>query len=86
VSERIDLLQPLITPAVEKLAHRRILSGEPLVTPAGEVTGKRADVKIALILVHILNPYEVLRKEEEALLRGVSSDTLNRRANELRKL
>ena len=86
MSDRLALLQPLITPAREKLAHRRILTGTPLVSSRGELAGKREDVKIALLIVHILNPFECFGKEEEALLRGTSSDTLLRRGNELRKL
>lgn len=86
MSERLALLKPLLTSAVRKLAHHRLLTDEPLVNAKGVPSGKRADVKIALLLVQILNPYELFEKEEEALLRGTSSDTLLRRTKELKKL
>lgn len=87
--DRLELLKPLITPEVRKLADERLLTGEPLVKAgkANVLTGKRRQlVKIALLVVHVMNPWEVFGAEEEALLRGVSSDTIARRRNELKKL
>ena len=85
--DRIELLKPLITPARQKLAHRRLLTGEPLVnSKTGKPLFNAADVKVALLIVHEINPWEMFGKEEEAFLRGVCSDTLRSRATELRKL
>lgn len=87
MSDRIDLLKELITPTRKRLAHKRLLEGESLVnSKTGEPLYSAADVKVALMLVHILNPYEALQKEEEAFMRGISSDTLRRRGNALRRL
>ena len=83
-SARLELLRPLITPAIEKLARTRVLTSENLFS--GErlvVKMKPADVKIALLLAEIINPYEDFSAEEEALMRGISSKTLRaRKAND----
>lgn len=87
MTDRLELLRPLITPAVRKVADERLLTGESLVKKGHEPQGKRRQlVKIALLVVHIMNPFERFFAEEEALLRGVSSDTLSRHRNEFKKL
>lgn len=85
--DRLELLKPLITSEVRKLADQRLLTGESLVKKGHEPQGKRRQIiKVALLAVHIMNPWEVFGAEEEALLRGVSSDTVARRRNDLKKL
>jgi hypothetical protein len=75
-----ELLQSVITPAIKRLALRRatksgnLFSGERLT-----VKMPKHQVKIALLLVQMINPFEDLSMEEEALLRGISSKTLRLR-------
>lgn len=72
-----ELLQSVITPAIKRLALRRVIksgnlfSGERLT-----VKMPKHQVKIALLLVSMINPFENFSAEEEALLRGISSKTL----------
>lgn len=47
---------------------------------------RRGALKLALLIVHIMNPFERFGAEEEALLRGVSSDTVSRHRKELKTL
>lgn len=83
----LELLKPLITPEVRKLADQRLLFGESLIKKGNASLGKRrGTVKVALLVVHAMNPFEKFGVEEEALLRGISSDTLLRNKNELKKL
>ena len=75
-----ELLRPLITPTIEKLARKRFIESRNLF--AGErltVRIPKHEVKVALLLVQIMNPFEGFSFEEEALLRGVSSKTLRLR-------
>lgn len=80
-----ELLRPLITPAIRKLAIRRLKDSQNLFT--GEklsVKMARHQVKLALLLVHLMNPLEDFSAEEEALIRGISSKTLRVRKSQER--
>lgn len=82
-SSRLELLAPLITPAIEKLARRRLVKSENLFV--GErltVKMPRHQVKLALLLVEMMNPFEDFSAEEEALMRGISSKTLRVRKSQ----
>ena len=80
MSDRLELLRPLLTPAIHKMALMRLSDGEPLVKKGDKPTGKRrTEIKLALLLVHILNPFEDFGIEEKALIHGISTDTLARR-------
>ena len=80
MSERLELLRPLLSPAIEKLARTRIYRGENLFSGERLLPKlKAADVKIALLLAEIINPLEDFSAEEEALMRGISSKTLRAR-------
>lgn len=82
---RLQLLAPLITPAIEKLARRRLVKSENLFS--GErltVKMPRHAVKLALLLVEMMNPFEDFSAEEEALMRGISSKTLRLRKSQRR--
>lgn len=75
-----ELLQSAITPAIKKLALRRVIKSENLFS--GErliVKMPKHQVKVALLLVTMMNPFEDFSAEEEALLRGISSKTLRLR-------
>jgi hypothetical protein len=79
-ASQLDLLQPLITAEIRKLARRRLIDSENLFK--GEtlsVNMPKHQVKLALLLVQIMNPFEDFSLEEEALMRGVSSKTLRAR-------
>lgn len=91
MSNRAELLRALLTPAVEKRANLRLLEGADAAPIVNAKTGepircKRGEAKLALLWVHELNPYELFPREEEALIRGTSSDTILRRRGELRNL
>lgn len=80
---RLELLAPLLTPAIEKLARRRLVKSENLFS--GErltVKMPRHAVKLALLLVEMMNPFEDFSAEEEALMRGISSKTLRVRKSQ----
>lgn len=75
-----ELLQSAITPAIKKLALCRVIKSQNLFS--GErltVKMPKHQVKIALLLVTMMNPFEDLSAEEEALIRGISSKTLRLR-------
>lgn len=59
----IGLLKPLITPPVLELVKARL---------------KLTDEKLALILVRLINPDELINEGEEAILRGVRPETLKK--------
>lgn len=93
MTERWDLLSELATPARRKLALERLSTPEMNLVGPGkdEAEIKRdpkryADVKVALLLVQIMNPWEKFSAGEEAVLRGVSSDTVARNRNHIKPL
>lgn len=50
-----------------------------LVAQAYELAAKRLEMtpeKLSLLIVHVVNPVEVLMEREEALLRGLSEKTM----------
>ncbi len=79
-SDRMRLLAPLITERVIELARIRIMTGENfykgavLLLPDDEGV-----VKLALLVAHEMSPLEDFKAEEEALMRGIDSDTLRAR-------
>lgn len=95
MSDQLQALgKELLTRQVRQLAEERLLSGVALVKHRQKLTkARRRVVKLALILVHIMNPFEDLYDPEEALLRGINEDALTNRKqiapdkpNSLRKL
>jgi hypothetical protein len=84
-SGQYELLRPVITKGIRKLALRRLTDSQNFF--AGErltVKMPKHQVKIALLLVQIMNPFEDFSAEEEALLRGISSKTLRVRKEQER--
>lgn len=57
----IGLLAPMITPAVLKRVKERL---------------RLTDEKLALMLVRLINPDEIIEQGEEAILRGKKDETL----------
>jgi hypothetical protein len=91
VSDRLELLRQM--PGWKKaqaLAAQRLLTGECLIERSPKAEGLSAqaigEIKLALMIVHDLNPWERLGAEEEALFRGVSTDTVQRHRKELKQL
>jgi len=68
----LDLLVPVLTDDVKQMAINRVLSGGNL-APRG---CDRRKAKLALLLVIELNPREVMKREEAALLYGISVEKL----------
>lgn len=80
-------LQSFVTPAVRALVRRRLTSKAALVTEDTPLNEKeKLSRKIALLLVHEVNPYEEFFPAEEALIRGMSVDTLNSEKRRTRAL
>lgn len=79
-SDRLELLRPLITPKIEKLARDRLLFGNSLVPDkAAFKPAEKNAVKVALLLVQIMNPLEELTDSETAFVIGVSPRTFQER-------
>ena len=80
-SDRMVLLAPLVTPRAVELARARILRPKHrLVQKAGKTPGEDpADVKVALMLVALMNPDEALTNEEDGLRRGLAAKTTGKR-------
>jgi hypothetical protein len=68
----LDLLAAVLTDDVKQMAINRVLSGGNL-APRG---CDRRKAKLALLLVIELNPREVMKREEAALLYGISVEKL----------
>lgn len=73
----LDLLAPLLTDDVKQMAINRVLNGGNL-APRG---CDRHKAKLALLLVIELNPREVMKREEAALLYGISVEKLRASAD-----
>jgi hypothetical protein len=86
MSDRFALIQPYLSATVKKLIHRRLTRHEGLIRDGAKLSEKRrAEIKIALLAVHIINPLEEFFDPEEALIRGISTDTLKKRQDEARR-
>ena len=71
----LDLLEPLLTSEVKKIARERLISGNALVREKHPLAKADAiNAKLALLLVRIINPFESLTKAEEAHLRGMTDE------------
>jgi hypothetical protein len=71
-------LQSFITPAVRALVRRRLTKSVALVTENSQMGDQeKLDAKIALLLVHEVNPFQEFYPAEHALVKGVHLDTLN---------
>ena len=71
-------LQSFITPAVRALVRRRLTKSVALVTENSQMSDQeKLDAKIALLLVHEVNPFQEFYPAEHALIKGVHLDTLN---------
>lgn len=85
--DRLRLLAPLITPRALELARARILDPKArLVLKGRKLNGEDpAVVKVALMLVEILNPDETLTNEEDGVRRGTAAKTVGgrKRAGEI---
>jgi hypothetical protein len=80
-------LQSFVTPAVRALVRRRLTSKAALVTEDMSLNEKeKLSRKVALLLVHEVNPYEEFFPAEEALIRGMTVDTLNSEKRRTRAL
>ena|ERR1700719_3283791 len=78
--DRVAFIQPFITPAVKKLVSDRLARHVALVEKDQALSAKqKIDIKIALLVVHIINPFEEFFAPEEALIRGVHWQTLAKR-------
>jgi hypothetical protein len=67
-------LQSFVTPAISALVRRGLTSKAALVTEDMPLNEKeKLSRKIALLLVHEVNPYEEFFPAEEALIRGIAS-------------
>jgi len=79
-SDRLRLLAPLITPRVYALALQRIGERRKFFTGTTlNIDEDKSVVRMALIVAHEMHPYEDYQAEEEALIRGLDSDTLRKR-------
>ena len=80
-------LESFVTPVVRALVRRRLTSKAALVTEDTSLNeNEKLSPKIALLLVHEVNPYEEFFPAEEALIRGMSVDTLNSEKRRTRAL
>jgi len=69
--QQYQVLQPFVTAGVTALVRSRLLEGGRFFDGHRLKPGlKRADVKLALLLVKIANPHEILTAEERTLLTG----------------
>lgn len=87
MSDRLELLKTagLITPAVKRLIAQRIVTHEPLIREGDNLTPKqKGDVKVALLAIRIINDVEEFFDPEEALMRGISTDTLATRRKQVK--
>jgi hypothetical protein len=75
----LDIWKTEFTPEIIALAKYRILDGGSLATRRDL---PKYSVKLALILVRILNPPEELSEAETAILMGVTSPTLKKMREE----
>lgn len=83
MSERLNLLLKLYTPRVRALVEHRLTNHVPLIERASRFAKKkRLEVKVALLVVHIINPFEDFFASEEALIRGIDDKTLAKRKQE----
>lgn len=76
-SAQLELLRPLITPAIRKLALRRYKAAQNLFNETLPLP--EHEVRTALLLVRIMNPLQNFSEAEEALMRGISAKTLRGR-------
>lgn len=80
VPERLQALSAFITQSIVDAAVRRVIFKEKFFNGSKLIVKLEPhEAKIALLIVRELNPYEDLQDEEEALLRGINSDTLRNR-------
>lgn len=71
-----EVLRPLITRRIVKMARDRLLNGTAFFAAGRVAKFPRPDIKLALLVVKDFNPHEVLTQDEEALLRGSSCGKL----------
>lgn len=76
------LMAPLITPRIEELARMRLCGAELVNGKALTVPDERWVVKLALLLVLEMNPHERFKVEEEAVMRGMDADNVNKHKRE----
>jgi hypothetical protein len=75
----LDLWADKMSPAIISVAQDRIISGGNLATRADI---PKSDIKLALILVRIMNPPEEMSEAETSILMGVTSPTLKKMKDE----
>lgn len=80
-SDRMKMLSPIVTPRALELALGRILRPKERLVEADGDTGKEEPetVKVALLLLSILNPDESLTNGEEGHRRGLSAKIVGKR-------
>lgn len=76
MKEQIEILGPLITARIKKAARGRLVDGTSFFAAGKVPKFPRSEIKLALLLVKLVNPYEILTNQEEAILRGVSRGKL----------
>jgi len=82
-SDRMKFYGPLITPRVIELARHRIYTREKLfVGTKPTVPDEKPVLRMALIVAYEMHPLTDWHDEEEALIRGIDSDTLRKRKKE----
>lgn len=87
-TDRLAVFHDELNEKVLRLAVNRVLDPRvPLVKEGEQLDGvkRHRDIKLALILVNMINPLESLTAREEAVLRGISSDTLAKHKDEFRR-
>lgn len=78
MKQGIEILGPLITARIKKMARDRLVDGTSFFAAGRVPKFPRSEIKLALLLVKLVNPYEILSNQEEAILRGVTRNTISR--------
>lgn len=78
-SDRLRLLEPLISAEVRELAYERLLGRKFFHSGGYILPNEKSVAKLALLLVLEMNPFEILSGDEEGLMRGIDADTLRAR-------
>lgn len=81
-SDRLRLLEPLISSEVRELAYERLLGRKFFNSGKYILPHRKSVAKLALLLVLEMAPFEILSADEEALMRGIDADTLLKRKRE----
>src|SRR5690242_17538950 len=76
-------LQSFLTPGIRALVRRRLTKSAALVTEDSRMSDKeKLDVKIALLVVREVNPFQEFYPAEHALVKGVCLKTIREKSDQ----